>query len=176
MPRLKPVDPVTATGRVKEVFEGALRGKTFNIFKAMANSPAALDFYLAMNGALSKASLSATEREVIQLAIAKANGCDYCQAAHSAIGKGAGMSEELILDARRGRPKDPKLAAVARFALALHEKKGFVTDEDVEAFRAAGYGDAALAEVVAVYAAAVFTNYFNHMNGTAVDFPAAPAL
>lgn len=177
MPRLQTIDPSTATGRAKEIFDGPLKGKHFNIFKGMANSPAALDMYLAMTGALSKASLNAKEQEVIQLAIGQANDCDYCQAAHTAIGKGAGLTEDQTIEARRGSvPSDAKLDALARFAIAINEKKGFVSDDDLSAMRSAGYDDGAIAEAVASFALAVFTNYFNHVNDSEIDFPAAPAI
>ncbi len=177
MPRLNVVNPESATGRAKEIFDGPLKGKHFNIFKGMANSPATLDMYLAMSGALSKASLSAKEQEVIQLATGQANDCGYCQAAHTAIGKSAGLTEEQTIGARSGSmPGDDRLNALAKFATALHEKRGFVSNEDLGAFRGAGFDDGAIAEAVAVYALATFTNYFNHVNESEVDFPQAPAI
>ncbi|MSR64085.1 MAG: carboxymuconolactone decarboxylase family protein, partial [Planctomycetes bacterium] len=54
--------------------------------------------------------------------------------------------------------------------------RGLVSASDLAAVRAAGFGDDAIAEVVANVALNLFTNYFNHVAGTAVDFPAAPAL
>jgi uncharacterized peroxidase-related enzyme len=177
MSRLKAVDPAAATGRAKEIFEGPLKGKHFNIFKGLANAPAALDAYLALSGALKNASLSPKEQEVVQLAVAQANACQYCLAAHTAIAKGAGLSDAQTLGARRGHVEgDPKLDALARFAAAIFEKRGSVSDNDLAAFRKAGYGDQAIAEVVASYALAIFTNTFNHLNQTAVDFPTPPAL
>ncbi len=177
MPRLNVVDPATATGRTREIFDGPLKGLHLNIFKGIGNSPAALDFYLGASGALKKATLSAKEQEAIQLVIGAANSCDYCQHAHTAIGKGAGLSEEQTVQARRGRIEgDAKLAALTNFAAALHEKRGFVSDEDLAAVKSAGYDDAAVTEVVAVYALATFTNYFNHVNSTDIDFPAIPAI
>jgi uncharacterized peroxidase-related enzyme len=176
MSRIPAIDPASATGRVKEVFEGPLKGMHFNIFKSMAASPAALDFYLGASGALHKASLSPKEREVIQLTIGEANQCDYCAAAHTAIGKSVGLTDAQTVEARRGQVSDPKLNAISKFALAIQEKKGFVSDADVAAFKGAGYGDAAIAEVVAGYALAVYTNYFNHVNKTPVDFPAVAKI
>ncbi len=174
MPRLSTVDPANATGRARELFDGPLHGKHFNIFKGMANSPAALDAYLAFSGALAKGSLTAAEREAIALAVGEANQCDYCLAAHTALAKGAGLPDAHALGARRGAVKDAqKLDALVKFALRLHEKKGAVSDEDLKTFKAAGYTDAHAAEVVANYALNVFTNYFNHLNQTSVDFPAA---
>lgn len=176
-PRIPPVNPATATGKAKEIFDGPLQGKHFNIFKSMAASPAALQTYLGMSGALASGVLSAKEREVIQLAIGEANGCDYCTSAHTVIGKGAGLTDAQTLEARRGSlPSDKKLDALAKFSLALHEKRGYVSDADVAAFKAAGYGDAAMAEAIANYALALYTNYFNHANNTPVDFPAVAKI
>ncbi|MEM8834924.1 MAG: carboxymuconolactone decarboxylase family protein [Planctomycetota bacterium] len=177
MPRLNTVDPASAEGPVKEIFDGPLQGKHFNIFKGMANSPAALNAYLGIAGALGNAQLSAAEQETIQLAIGEANGCDYCLGAHTALGKMAGLSEAQTIGARKGHvSEDPKLDALAKFALRIHEKKGWVGDDDFAAVRDAGYSDGQIAEVFAVYALAIFTNYFNHANQTVTDFPAAPAL
>lgn len=176
MPRMTTIDPAAATGHVKEIFEGPLKGKTFNIFKTMAHSPAALDAYLGLAGALGRGVLSGKEREVIQLAIGQVNNCDYCTAAHTAIGKGAGLTEAQTIEARRGALADPKLNALVRFTLNIHEKRGFVSDADLGAFRAAGYNEAAVAEVLANYALAVYTNYFNHVNETTTDFPPAPKI
>lgn len=172
MPRLAAVDPHNASGRVRELFDGPLHGKHFNIFKGLANSPAALDAYLAFSGALSKGSLTAAEREAVALAIGEANQCEYCVAAHSALAKGAGLPQAHALGARRGSiPDARKLDALVKFALRLHEKKGSVSDADLQTFKEAGYTDAHAVEVVANYALNIFTNYFNHLNQTAVDFP-----
>ena len=177
MPRLTVVDPANATGKAKELFDGPLKGKHLNIFKGMANSPAALEFYLNGSGALAGASLSAKEQEVVQLVFAQANKCDYCQAAHTAIGKGAGLTEDQTIAARtQGDLGDAKLTAIAAFAGALFEKRGFVSDDDIQAFKSAGYDDGAVAEIIAVSALATYTNYFNHVNETEVDMPTPPAV
>ena len=176
MPRLNVVDPATATGRVKEIFDGPLKGKHLNIFKGFANSPAVLDAFLGMSGALNKSSLSGKEREAVALAVGQANDCNYCLAAHTALGKMAGMSEAETIAARRGDSDDLRTAALTKFAQAIHEKRGWVGDDNIATFRAAGFSDGEIAEVVAVYALNLFTNYFNHLNETEIDFPAAPAL
>ncbi|MCC6284191.1 MAG: peroxidase-related enzyme [Phycisphaerales bacterium] len=174
MPRLHVVDPAQATGRAKEIFTGPLKGKELNIFKGMANSGAALDAYVALSGALAKGGLSKAEQEVIQLAVSEANQCGYCVAAHTVIGKGAGLSDAEALASRRGTPESPRHAALATFARALHEKRGNVADADLSAFRKAGFNDGHIAEAVGVYALATYTNYFNHVNNTVLDFPAPP--
>lgn len=177
MPRLETIDPATATGRVKEIFDGPLAGKHLNIFKGLANSPVGLDAYLGLGSALEQGELSATEREIIQLVIGQANGCDYCLGAHTMMGKGAGLSEDQTVAARKGASiGDAKHDALAKFAGAIHEKKGFVSEDDLSAFKGAGYTDAHVVEVLVTYTQAVFTNYFNHINNTDIDVPAAPSI
>jgi uncharacterized peroxidase-related enzyme len=176
MGRLAMIDPATATGRAKELYEGPLKGKKSLMFRSMANSPSAVEMYLSMAQALKGGVLSDKEREVIQLAVGQATGCEYCLAAHTFMGKKAGLSDEQVLEARRGQMKDAKLGAAARLALAIHEKKGVVSDADLAAVRAAGFGDGAIAEIVAAYALAIYTNYFNHVNQTALDMPPAPPI
>lgn len=176
MPRLKVIDPATATGRSKEIFEGPLAGKHFNILKGLANSGAGFQAYLALSGALKEAALTTQERELVALLMAELNSCDYCLAAHSSAGKRLGLTEDQMLDARNGTATDPRHRALLAFTTALHEKKGFVSDEDLEDFRSVGYDDGHIVEVIATYALNLYTNYFNHVNETPVDFPAAPAL
>lgn len=175
-PRIKLVDPATATGRTKELFDGPIKGKHINLFRGLINSPAALQAYLGMGAALGEGELTPREREAVQLAVAQENNCEYCLAAHTKIGTGAGLSVEQTLGARRGSVDDQKLDALVKFAKALHQKRGHVSDEDLERFRAAGYGDGAIAEVVAGYAQATLTNFFNHVAGTPVDFPSAQPI
>jgi uncharacterized peroxidase-related enzyme len=176
MPRLNVVDPASAQGRAKELLEGPLKDKQLNIFKGLANSGAALDAYVSLSGALSKGELSDAEREAIALALGEANGCDYCTAAHTVLAKQAGMSENDTLAARRGEASDEKTKALITFVLKLRDASGWVEDRDVQDLKGAGYSDGAVAEAVANYALNVFTNYFNHVNETEVDFPKAPAM
>ncbi len=176
MPRIAPIDPASATGHVKEIFDGPLKGKAFNLFKSLAQSPAALDAYLGFSGALSHGTLSAKEREVIQLAVGEANNCGYCVAAHTVIGKMSGLTDAQTVEARRGTISDAKLDGLAKFALALHEKRGFVSDGDVAALVKAGYSTSVIGEIVGAYALAIFTNYYNHANQTTIDFPEAPKI
>ena len=142
----------------------------------MAVSPHGLEAYLGFIGALGHGVLPARVREQLALDVGEANHCDYCVSAHSALGKRAGLTEQAVLDSRRGASADPKADVLLRFARAVVEKRGVVEDADLAAVREAGYGDAEIAEVVAHAALNVFTNYFNNVAGTAIDFPKAPAL
>jgi AhpD family alkylhydroperoxidase len=115
-------------------------------------------------------------REQLALDIGEANRCDYCVSAHSALGKRAGLTEQDVLDGRRGVSADPKADVLLRFARTVLERRGVIEDADLAAVREAGYGDAEIAEVVAHVGLNVFTNYFNNVAGTTIEFPKAPAL
>lgn len=147
-----------------------------NMMKAMANAPVVLDGYLQLSGALNKGTLSAKLREQISLAIAQANGCEYCLAAHSTIGKMVGLTAEQIHDSRLGTAIDPRADALVRFAVKVVQTRGRVSDADLDEVRDAGFGDGVIAEVVAHVALDVFTNYFNNVAQTDVDFPKAAPL
>jgi uncharacterized peroxidase-related enzyme len=178
MARLTQISPEAASGRARELLDAVKDrlGLVPNMTRAMANSPAALDGYLQLSGALSRGTLPAKFREQIALAVAQANGCDYCLAAHSAVGRMVGLTADQIRDSRLGTAVDPKASALIRFALKVLESRGSVTDGDLDEVRRAGYDEAAITEVVANVALHVFTNYFNRLAGTDLDFPQAPAL
>jgi uncharacterized peroxidase-related enzyme len=178
MPRINQIAPETATGKAKELLD-AVKGKLGlvpNMTRAMANAPAALDGYLQLSGALGRGVLTAKTREQIALAVAQENGCDYCLAAHSAIGKAVGLTADQVRDSRHGTAVDPKSDAVLRFARTVVATKGRVSAGDLQAVRDAGLDDGGIAEVVANVALNVFTNYFNHVADTDIDFPKAEPL
>ncbi|ADG68489.1 alkylhydroperoxidase like protein, AhpD family [Planctopirus limnophila DSM 3776] len=178
MPRITPLDPQNATGHVKELLDGVGRklGMVPNMMRTMAQAPAVLEGYLQFSGALARGQLSAKVREQISLAVAQANSCDYCLAAHSAIGKMVGLTVDQLRDSRHGEAVDPGTDALLRFAHRVVETRGHVNEADVQAVRDAGFGDGVIAEVVAGVAHDILTNYFNIVAATEVDFPHAPAL
>lgn len=148
-----------------------------NLFRLVANSPAALEGYLGMSGALAKGSLPAPTRERIALAVAQINGCDYCLAAHSYLGKNlAKLSAAEIVANRHGSSLDPKADAAVRFAAKVVRERGRVSEADVKAVRMAGYDDAQIVEIVQHVALNTWTNYINEVAKTEIDFPEALAL
>jgi uncharacterized peroxidase-related enzyme len=178
MSRVKTISPESSTGKVKELLDGVngKLGMVPNMMREMANSPAVLEGYIQFSGALARGTLSAKVREQIALAVAEANGCDYCLAAHSAIGKLVGLTAEQISDSRRGGAVDPKTDALIRFARRVVDTRGRVSENDLKTIRDAGFDDGAIAEVVAAVALDTFTNYFNIVTATDIDFPKVPAL
>ncbi len=178
MSRLPLIDPSQAQGKTSDLFAAvkAKMGRVPNLMKAMANSPAVLEGYLGLSGALGHGTLDPKIRERIAIGTAESNGCGYCLAAHSLSGKLAGLDEEERLANRRGHSHDPKADAGLKFARTLLEQRGRVTEADVQEVRAAGFGDAEVAEIIAHVALNVLTNYFNNAVETPVDFPAVAPL
>jgi uncharacterized peroxidase-related enzyme len=147
-----------------------------NLMKLVGNSPAALEGYLSLNGALAKGKLNVKLRERIALAVAEFNGCDYCLSAHDYLGKNvAKLSQSDIDGARDFHAEDSHAQAALHFAKRVVESRGKVADDDVAALRAAGFDDASVVEIVVTVALNVLTNYVNNVAQTDIDFPTVKA-
>ncbi len=152
-------------------------GKVLNIHGAMAHAPAVLETYVGIQRALEdKGTLGGRTREAIALAVASVDDCSYCQAAHTAGGKAAGLSEEQTVAIRRGHVDDAKLQSLLALVREQAGKVGHVQDSTWQAALDAGWSDAELTESTAVVALNLFTNCFNHTVQTDLDLPAAPSL
>lgn len=146
-----------------------------NLFRLVGNSPAAIEGYLGLNGALNKA-LDAKTRERIALAVAQVNGCDYCLSAHTYLGANLAKLDAAELAANRaGRSNDANADAAVRFAKAVAETRGRVTSADIAAVKAGGYTDAQVVEIVLVVALNFLTNLINNVAETDIDFPVVSA-
>jgi AhpD family alkylhydroperoxidase len=178
MPRLNVVTPAQASGPTKELYDSIQRavGAVPNIYQAVGNSAAALEGLLHIGGVLRKGQLTPAEIEAVKLAVSQSYGCNYCLAAHSLLGKKAGLTDAEVIGIRRGTPQDPKLRALISFVNATIPPRASVSDEAVLAVKAAGYNDAQIAETLLTVAQTVFTNLFNRVHQTPLDFPAAPSL
>ena len=173
MQRILPVDPAQTTGKTKEHLDQLQKRfhRVPNMHATMANAPAVLDAYMAMNAALAHSSLDPVLRERIALAVAAANSCDYCLAAHVSGAKALKIDDAEIALAKEAKSTNPHYQAALAFARAVVEDLGMVTDAEMAAVKKAGWSDAAILEITAAVAANIFTNYFNHVVGTQVDFP-----
>ena len=143
-----------------------------NLFRLVATSPAALEGYLGMSGALAKGALPAATRERIALAVAEINGCNYCLSAHTYLGRNVAKLDDAELAMNRaGRSNDPRADAAVRFAAQVTEQRGHIGDADLQAVRAAGYSDVQIIEIVQHVALNTWTNYLNEVAKTDIDFP-----
>lgn len=178
MARIQPLNPAEATGKTKQLLDGIQQklGMTPNLLRTMAQAPAALEGYLNLGDALGRGSLSPKFREQIALVVAETNTCAYCLSAHTAVGRMVGLSEEELLDSRRAESTDTKTRVGLILARRLVTERGRVSDSDLAQVRAAGFSDGEIAELIGNVVINLYTNYFNHVAGTEIDFPAVAPL
>ncbi|MFN5157186.1 MAG: carboxymuconolactone decarboxylase family protein [Betaproteobacteria bacterium] len=174
MNRVPLIDRNATTADRKALLDSinAAFGTTPNMFRAVANSPAALKSIWSAFGALGGGVIAPKLAEQIAVAVADRNACEYCLAAHTALGRKAGASDEEMQHAQAGESADAKTQAALRFALKLVNDRGQVGDTDVQALRSVGFGDEEIVEVLAHVALNLFTNYVNVAFAVPVDFPA----
>lgn len=166
-----------ATGHTAQLFAAikGMIGKVPNAYVTIGtNSPIALEAALNLDGALRKSSLSAKEIEVVKLATSQEAQCTYCLAAHSLAGAKAGLSAEAIQDVRHGGASgDSRIDALAEFVHTVVTTSGDVPANVILGIKEAGYTDAQIIDALLAVASITFTNLFNRVNVTTLDFPPA---
>jgi len=172
MSRIPAIDPASTTGKTHDLLAavGKALGMVPNLFRVAAQSPAALEGLVALNGALQRAALPGKTREAVALAVAQANLCDYCLSAHTVLGKGAGLTGDEIAASRDAKSSDERTAAALRLARATVTSRGHIDDAELATARRT-LGEGEIVEVVALVALNVLTNYLNSVAGTGIDFP-----
>lgn len=145
-----------------------------NMVRTLAHTPVALNAYLKLSDVAGSGKLSAGQREQIALIVGESNDCGYCVAAHGVIGKMVGLTPAQIAQARHGRSEQAGDAAVLTLARRIVEARGHVPTAELDAFKAAGFDDAAILEVLVSVVLNIFTNYTNHLARTEIDFPVVP--
>lgn len=178
MPNIAPVDPARP-GPAANIVNAvkAKVGRVPNIFATMARSPAVLEGYLAFTGALDAGFLNPGQREQIALAVAGANECDYCASAHTFVAQGVGVDKAEAALNLRGSATDPKTDAILKFARAVVRSRGQLPESasTLNEMRNAGVSDGEIVEILAHIGLNLFTNYFNHVVDTDIDFPRVTA-
>ena len=159
------------------IFDDLKKGLGFvpNLYAYYAKNDTALADYLALQNR--KSSLSAKEREVINLVTSQINECHYCQSAHTALGKMNGFTDEQIIEIRKGSlSSNPKLNALAKFTKSVVENKGKANQEVKDAFFDAGYSEANMIDLVIIVGDKIISNYIHNLTGFEIDFPLAPQV
>ena len=174
-----PVSDETADGLAKELLDGAREKLGFvpNMYRGMAVNPGLLSTYLhGYDHFRTQANFTPPEQEVVFLTISLANGCDYCTAAHSMLAINVSKLSEAHTQALRDGKSldDEKLEALRRFTHHMWETRGLTTKAEAEAFKAAGYSDIHVLEIILAMAVKTISNYSNHVNHTDVDEAFAP--
>lgn len=173
MSRIAPVLDANASPDAANLFAAikAKVGMVPNLYRVVAQRPAVLSALLGLGTALGQGNFDAKTREAIALTVAKANRCDYCASAHTAISVSMKVAQDEILANLNARSVDPRLTAILALAARIVAEKGHVTDADLAAARAAGLDDGDVVEVAANVVANILTNYINHIAQTEIDFP-----
>lgn len=173
MPRIHPLDISQADSSTAETL-AAVRNKLKvlpNLFTTLAHAPVVLNSYLHFSDTLSHGRLTARQRELIAIAVAQENQCEYCLSAHATLGKGAGLGVGDIELARRGDAASETDNAILQLALAVLSQRGGIPDEALAKARLARLDDGLVLEVVGHVALNILTNYINRVADTDIDFP-----
>ena len=176
MPRLKVINPETDTGPGADLINRLPEQKRLNIFKSMANNAGVAKAFMQFSQGVKAGALTDAEHEIIALTVAQKSGCDYCLAAHTKMAEAAGINNDLAIQIRQGTADNDRHQALLDFTSAILKNDGWVSDEQLEAFREAGYDDDAVVEVIGEIAVMTFTNLFNHVNHTEIDMPEVAAV
>lgn len=176
MSRLTTINPADATGLTAEIFANIKKaaGKVPNAYATIGtHSPEALGAVLTLDAILCKGTLTKADVEAVKLAVSEVAGCDYCLAAHTLVGKFAGLSAEVMKQVRAGEATgDAKRDALVRFVRTLVGTSGTLPEAELDAVRAAGYTERQVIEISLAIAAITFTNLVNRLNDTTLDYPA----
>src|ERR1700761_5220638 len=141
-----------------------------NLHRVLAESPAALEAYSTLWGIAEKTGFTQQERNIVYLAIIYENECTYCMAGHTNLSRLAKVDNATIAAVRENRPiTDAKLEALRQFAAKVTRQRGVVSEADVAAFKAAGYDNRAVLDVLVLAATKLISNYTNHVAQTPLD-------
>jgi uncharacterized peroxidase-related enzyme len=165
-------DTTTAPAASTGILEGVQKfwGVVPNLHGVLAESPAALEAYATLWGIAEKTGFTLQERNIAYISIIYENECTYCMAGHTNLSRMANVEPEVISAVREGRPiADPKLEALRQFAAKVTRNRGVVSDADVSAFKAAGYDNRAMLDVLVLAATKLISNYANHFAQTPLD-------
>lgn len=161
-----------APGGSSEILNGIQSSWGFvpNLHRVLAESPSALEAYAALWTIAEKTSFTAQERNIAYLAIIYENECTYCMAGHTNLSRMAKVDDATINAVREGLPiADARLEALRRFAALVTRNRGFVSETEVAAFKAAGFSNQAVLDLLVLAATKLISNYANHMADTPND-------
>ena len=173
MSLITPLDKNEAEPDVKEKLEAIEQqlGMIPNAVGVMAHSRATINMFMNMESALSLGQLTATQREMVALAVSQANECKYCVSAHTEFCSGLGLDAADVIKSRLGEADDPRDQVMLDLAVAIVENKGQVPEQQISAARTSGLKDDLILEIFSNVINMMFSNYVNHLARTEIDFP-----
>ncbi len=164
----------TATESAREELENSVKSFGFipNLHAVLAEAPTVLSAYKRLHNYFQQSSLNNDELTVVWQTINVENECHYCIPAHTGIAHMMKI-DVAIIDALNsgGDLPSEKLQVLKNTTLALLRKRGRLDSTEVEQFKAAGYGNQQLLEIILGIAQKTISNYTNHLADTPVDEP-----
>ncbi len=158
----------------KEALEQSVKsfGMLPGLHGVLASSPNTFEAYRTLHGLFESSSFNNEELTVVWQTINVENECHYCVPAHTAIGHMMEVDANLT-EALRNREAMPneKLQALHNTTLKVVRNRGRLSQEDLDAFYSAGYGEQQVLEIVLGVAQKTISNYTNHIANTPVDEP-----
>jgi len=150
-------------------------GMVPNFHAMLAVSPQALKGYMTLHQLVTETAFTAEEMTVAWQTINVEHACHYCVPAHTAVANGMGVDQDISEALRNETPlADTKLEALRQFTLLMVRNRGHVDKADVDTFKAAGFTDRSITDVLLVLAQKTMSNYLNHMADTPIDDAFAP--
>jgi AhpD family alkylhydroperoxidase len=141
-----------------------------NIVATIANSPKLINSLVGLFQQVHSPGLTEPENQIVLLTDAVANACTYAVAFHTALALQQGISSEETTAIRERRlPADARFAALSKLAKTLIEKRGHLSDQELDSFIAAGFTKEQVLEVVAIVAASTITNYAGSIANPALE-------
>ncbi|HKC94006.1 MAG TPA: hypothetical protein VKB81_08320 [Nitrospira sp.] len=135
-------------------------GVTPNIAAAIANSPKLINSLVGVFQQVHSSSLTEPEIQIVLLTDAVANSSTYAVAFHTALAHQQGVGSEVTGAIRERRvPADKRFAALSTLAKTLIEKRGHLSEQELDSFLVAGFTKEQVLEVIAIVAASTITNY-----------------
>ena len=162
----------TAPEGAKPVMKSARQAFGFipNLIGIMSSSPALAEAYLMISGIFDKTDLTPVERQVVLLTVSRFHECRYCVAAHSAISAMQKLPDDVVRAIREDRNiADPKLQALRELVHKVVEKRGWLSEKDVQEFLSAGYEQSHIMDVLVGVAQKTLSNFTNHISETPLD-------
>ena len=159
-------------GEVAEIFAAVEKKFGFvpNLIREMSLSPAVARVYLGGQEAMAAATLSASDQQVVQLAVAVHNECSYCRAAHRLGGKMAGLTPSDIEAIDKGEPvEDLRVRSLAAATRQILEARGWLDADSLAGLEADGIDRRQVYEIVALIGLKTISNFVNHIAHTKID-------
>ncbi|HCW91980.1 MAG TPA: carboxymuconolactone decarboxylase [Marinobacter sp.] len=164
----------TAPEKSRPLLEASQKemGMIPNLHAVMAESPSVLEAYQTLHQLFLDSSFDDDEKTVVWQTINVENACHYCVPAHTGIAKMMKVSDDITDALRDEKPlPNDRLEALRTFTLAMMNKRGNVSEEDLQAFHDAGYSRQQVLEVILGLSQKTLSNYTNHIAETPVDKP-----